>query len=112
MKLAVVGSREFTNYNLLCNTLDNIPGITTIVSGGARGADTFASLYAKQRNIPVIEFKPDWNKYGKSAGFIRNKQIVDECDQLIAFWDGVSRGTNHSIKLAISGGKLHSIVKF
>jgi len=106
MKLAVVGSRGFNNYEFLCETLDKIKDVDTIVSGGAKGADSLGARYAKDRKLKLIEFKPDWNKFGKSAGFKRNIQIVDECDKLVAFWDGVSKGTKHSIDLATKQNKL------
>lgn len=99
MKLAVVGTRKFSDYELMKKELDKLePDV--IVSGGAKGADQLGERYALENNLPTEIFRPDWDQYGKQAGFVRNKKIVDNCDMLIAFWDGESRGTSHSIYLA------------
>ena len=103
MKLAVVGSRDFDDYEFLKKILNHHP-CTQIISGGARGADTLARRYATEHGIPIKEFIPDWNMHGKSAGYLRNEQIVDACDELVAF-DGKSRGTQHSITLAEKASK-------
>jgi hypothetical protein len=70
------------------------------LNGGAKGADSYGEYYAKERGIPVTIFLPDWNTYGKKAGYIRNKLIVESSDLVIAFWDRVSKGTKHSIDIA------------
>jgi hypothetical protein len=118
MKLAIVGSRTFNGYETLvtevryfligCRVL--LSDVSYIISGGANGADTLAEIFAKQHQIPMEIFKPDWNKYGMRAGFIRNVKIVDNCDILIAFWDGRSKGTKHSIELAKQAGKIVKII--
>jgi hypothetical protein len=97
--LAVVGSRGFTDYNLLKSTLDKL-NIYMIVSGGAQGADKLAERYASENNIAIRVFKADWGRFGKQAGFIRNGSIITASTHVIAFWDGKSRGTEHSIRLA------------
>ena len=104
IKVAVVGSRDFDRYLLLKKTLDS-HFIDVIVSGGARGADSLAEEYANENNIPTEIYKPDWNKYGKRAGYIRNKDIVDASDYVIAFWDRQSRGTRSTVNLARKAGK-------
>ena len=101
MKLAIVGSRTFTNYDLLEKTIlenFNIGDIEQIISGGAIGADTLAEQFAKKYNIPIIIFKPDWS-FGKMAGLLRNNDIIGASDTVIAFWDGVSKGTKNSIDI-------------
>ena len=103
MKLAIVGSRTFTDFERLEEFVkDNIqlPLITEIVSGGAKGADTLAEEFAKKYDIPLKVFYPNWDKYGKSAGFRRNGKIIKNCDRVIALWDGKSKGTRNSIDLA------------
>lgn len=117
MKLAVVGSRTFNDYNLLKESIDNLINekkikIDALVSGGAKGADSLGAQYGQENNIPLIEFKPDWKKYGKSAGFKRNIDIINECDMCIAFWDGESHGTKHDIDLCEKSGKECVVVKF
>lgn len=111
MKMAVIGGRDFDNYEYMCEVLDEYD-ITTVVSGGARGADSLAERYAQERGIPTIIFPADWDKHGRSAGYIRNKDIVDTCDGCVTFWDGISKGTNHSINLADKVGKLLCIAYY
>ena len=109
MKLAVVGSRGFDDYECLKRRLDQLQAqhgpISEIVSGGAKGADSLAERYAAENDIDTTIFHPDWDKHGRGAGFVRNVEIVDYCDKLFAFWDGESRGTKHSIDLAIAQSK-------
>lgn len=99
--VAVIGSRSFTDYIYLEAVLDTynlrFSLITEIVSGGADGADSLAAKYAREHDIKCKIYKPYWDKYGKSAGFIRNTKIVERADSVIAFWDGESRGTKDSI---------------
>ena len=109
MKLAVVGSRTWSDYALLCRTLDAI-GPTSIISGGARGADAFAEAYAQTRKLPLVVFHPDWKRDGRGAGFKRNAYIVDAADKVIVFWDGKSRGAAHTMELARKAGKLLRVV--
>lgn len=115
MKLAIVGSRSFMDYKKLkTSILENykIETITKIVSGGAKGADYLAELFATEFSISTEIYIPDWSKFGKSAGMIRNKSIIENCDEVIAFWDGKSKGTKNSIDLCIKLKKNLSIVYF
>ena len=115
MILAVVGSRNFNDYDLVCTILDEVcreSGVETLVSGGASGADTLAEWYAKDRDLPITVIKPDWDRYGKVAGFVRNTLIVRDCDKVVAFWDGKSKGTKYTIDTAKSYGKPVYIVMF
>jgi len=104
MRVAVIGSRSFNDYKALKERLDQFP-VDVIVSGGARGADSLAERYAMEHNKELLVFPAEWNKFGKRAGFIRNKDIIDNCDFVIAFWDGSSNGTRHSLTYASSIGK-------
>lgn len=117
MKLAIVGSRTFYDYVKFLDTLrlfnkhpKDFP--STVISGGADGADSLGKRYAKEFNLPYIEFPAEWNKYGKSAGFIRNQLIVDNCDMVLAFWDGESRGTADTIEKAKKAKKPTFIVYY
>lgn len=74
--------------------------ITEVFSGKARGVDFLGELWAELFNIPVRPFPADWEKHGKQAGFLRNEEMVKECDRVIAFWDEFSKGTKHTIDLA------------
>ena len=106
----VVGSRTFNDYELLKKSLDEIlkdkedMGIV-LVSGGAKGADSLAERYALERNYDMIVMRANWTVYGKSAGYIRNTQMHEYISakpnrMVVAFWDGQSKGTEHSFKLA------------
>jgi hypothetical protein len=111
MKLAVVGSRTFNDYELLCATLNpHLGKIQVIVSGGAKGADSLAERWAKENGVATEVYLPEWEKYGKSAGFKRNELIVENCDSCVAFWDGVSPGTKSSIDLCKKKGKKHKVI--
>lgn len=111
MKIAVVGSRNFNNKDFVINKLSAIIldleyyDDILIISGGAYGVDSWAEEVALIHKISKIIFKPDWDKYGKRAGFLRNELIVNEADKVIAFWDGQSKGTKNSIDLAIKAKK-------
>jgi hypothetical protein len=114
----VAGSRGFNDYELLelhCNHLlrnkfnQGIP--IEIVSGGARGADTLGEQYAENYCLDIHQFIPDWDLHGKSAGYIRNTQMKDYADALIAFWDQKSRGTFHMINLMKNAGKPFRVVE-
>jgi len=113
MKLGVVGSRNFNDYDLMKRYLDKIHSIepiTCIVSGGAQGADKLGEQWAKENNILTDIYLPDWNKYGKKAGFLRNVDIITNSDKCIAYWNGVSKGTKHTIDICKKEGKKCKIV--
>lgn len=106
--LLICGSRSYSNYYefekvadfLLKNKKDIV-----VVSGGSKGADKLAEEYCHNKNIEIIIFNAEWNKYGKSAGFRRNTEMISfikdkEQKGILAFWDMESKGTGHSIKLA------------
>ena len=99
MKVAVIGSRGFNDYELVKKTLSKIQ-ITLLISGGALGADTLGEKYAKDNGIETKIFKPDWEKHGKAAGMLRNTDIINEAELVVAFWDGSSKGTLDSINKA------------
>lgn len=94
MKIAIIGSR-----NLTVNNLEKyLPqGVTEIVSGGAKGIDSCARNYAQENNIKLTEFLPQYEKYGKGAPLRRNLQIINYSDEVLAFWDGKSRGIKYVI---------------
>lgn len=78
--------------------------ITEVISGTASGIDTDGERWARVNNIPVSRFPADWNKYGKQAGYLRNVQMAEHADALLAIWDGKSKGTSHMIKIAKKKG--------
>lgn len=106
MKIAVVGSRGYPDSEEVMQfVLNTFKPEDILVSGGARGVDSWAQEAATALGCETYVYVPDWQLLGRGAGFARNKQIVDECDRLVAFWDGKSRGTKHSIDLALGQGK-------
>lgn len=96
MKVAVIGGRDFNDYERLKSVLSLFP-ITVIVSGGAKGSDSLGEKYADENNIKKQIFIPQWDLFGKSAGFLRNTTIIENCDIVVACWDSKSRGTRDSI---------------
>jgi hypothetical protein len=107
INLAIVGSREITDYSILeryglpaLMMMGVSPNrIENVVSGGARGVDKFAEKLAKELWIedPIIH-KPNYEKYGrKAAPKLRNTLIVKDCDAAIVIWDGYSGGTYDSM---------------
>lgn len=113
MKLAIVGSRSFTDYEKMKShilMLYNIKSIEIIISGGAIGTDSLAERFAKENSIPTNIIKPDWDKYGKSAGYLRNIDIISSADEILIFWDGVSKGTKNDIELSEKYRKPYHII--
>lgn len=104
MKVIIAGSRTFFDYKMLCEYADfklsNISDDIEIVSGGAAGADRLGEKYAKDHGYSLHVFPADWDRYGRQAGYIRNVQMAEYADALIAFWDGRSKGTKHMIEEA------------
>ncbi len=103
MKIIIAGSRGFDDYETLCRVCDHMlqnQKIVEIVSGAARGADRLGEQYAMDRGYPVRLFSANWDEFGNAAGYIRNEEMARYADALIAFWDGISRGTDHMINLA------------
>lgn len=112
MKVAVIGSRSFNDYNELRRILNGLGYITEIISGGADGADKLAEQYADEKGIPTKIFLPDWNKHGKIAGFLRNTDIIENADIVVAFWDNQSKGTKDSIDKANKLNKKVIVIPF
>ena len=105
MKVAVVGSRSVSagHYLTLCGILPI--GVSTIISGGAKGADALAKRYAQENHLFYEEYVPDYSRYGRGAPLQRNRQIVDRADYVIVLWDGKSQGAAYIIKYCMECGK-------
>lgn len=113
-KVIIAGSRGFSDFPLLYAKCEEILESQTdieIVSGTARGADKLGEHYASLKGYSVRQFPADWSK-GRSAGFIRNVEMANYSDCLIAFWDGASRGTKHMIDLATERGLSVHIINY
>lgn len=108
IRIIIAGGRDFQDYRRLRAYMDcllePITDSVEIVSGGARGADSLGEKYARERGYKLRRFLADWDKYGKAAGPVRNKEMAlyaaEETGVLVAFWDGVSRGTYNMITYA------------
>lgn len=116
-KIAVIGSRGFDAYIYFCEKLEylisNLDGEIEFVSGGCKsGGDALLARYCKENNLKLTEYLPDYIKYsGKVAPIKRNDLIVENSTHLIAFYDGVSKGTGYTLKVAEKKGIPIKIVK-
>lgn len=115
MKYIIAGGRDFNNRNVLYKVLNEnrySKNITEIVSGCARGADFLGIEWADVYGLRIARFPAEWDKYGKSAGFIRNADMGAYADAAIIFWDGESKGTKHMIQTMKRLGKPYSVFNY
>jgi hypothetical protein len=118
LKVIVAGGREFNDYDRLSADLFNYAESLgdevgmSIVTGMARGADALAYRFTLNESVKVYEFKPDWDGLGKRAGFVRNAEMAEFADRLIAYWDGESRGTAHMIQTMQKMGKPVTVISY
>ncbi len=111
----IAGSRDFNDYDLLrkkCNLFFANKHPTSIISGGARGADSLGRKYASEKGIPCVVMPAQWDTYGKKAGYLRNNEMLKRADALVAFWDGSSPGTQQMIQISKHKGIPVRIVRF
>lgn len=116
-RIVVAGGRDFSDYQLLEKTLDQylencFLSDVVIVSGGARGADRLGERYARKNGIDLKLFPADWDKYGKSAGYIRNEEMAKYGTHVVLFWNGESRGTKHMYDLAKKYKRNCTVIKY
>ena len=126
VKTIIASTRDFNEYDLLCETVSSLPWkITTLLSGSNNKADTLNARWAKENNIPITYYKADWynmdnpeaiikinlqgKEYDANAGPRRNKRMVDNADALIAFWDEKSIGVRDIIIKARKKGLTYAI---
>lgn len=106
MKVAIVGSRDYPHEDEIWTYISSrLSKGDIVVTGGARGVDTFAEDAAKSMNYETEIYLADWDKYGKSAGLTRNSLMIDAADRIVAFWDGKSKGTLDTIQKALVAKK-------
>ena len=119
IRLIIAGSRDFFDYNLVANEANLfIAAIRTgtpnaqisIVSGNAKGVDELGEQFAKDNNLEVIRIPAEWERHGRFAGPIRNKEMVKLGTHVLAFWDGKSKGTKSMINLATKKGLIVKVV--
>ena len=100
MKVAIVGTRTYPDLEQVREYVRQLSPDDIVISGGAKGVDETAEDEARKLGMEVISIPAEWNKYGKRAGLMRNDIIVAMADLVVAFWDGVSRGTKYTIDRA------------
>ena len=108
MKLLVAGSRGITTFDLkpyISSAVD------TIISGGAKGIDTLAEQYADEYGLNKIIVRPHYDRYGRSAPLKRNEEMVDIADKVLIIWDGVSKGTEYTLRYAQKKRKYVEVVR-
>lgn len=120
MHIGVVGGRDCDNYEFVRENLlhvireelgiDDLVDVV-IVSGGARGADSLAQRFAKEFGLTIVIHYPDWDRFGKKAGIVRNFKIVRDSDVIVAFPTKNSRGTWHTVNIAKKAGKPVYVIK-
>lgn len=105
MKVIIAGGRDITDPALVFEAI-RASGfeIGEVVSGGAKGVDSIGEDWAIANGRPIKWFHADWTKHGRAAGPIRNRQMAEYADALIAVWDGKSRGTKNMIEEATRRG--------
>lgn len=116
VKLIIAGGRDFDDYDLLekeCgNLLEDLDQPVEIVCGKAKGADSLGEQYAEENELDIKSFYPDWKKYGRAAGPVRNKEMAKYATHLLAFWNGESRGTKSMINLAKQQGLEVKVIRY
>ena len=118
LKLIIAGGRDFNDYQMLISKLTTLAdGIyadraISIVSGMAHGADALGVRFAMENDVKLYEFPADWARYGKRAGFIRNEQMGNFADALLAFWDGESSGTRNMIHFMAASEKPYHVYHY
>lgn len=98
MKVIIAGSRSVMDSDIVLKAISKSGfEITEVVSGMATGVDRIGAWWAASKRLPLKKFHPDWS-LGRKAGPIRNQEMAQYADALIAVWDGKSRGTKHMIE--------------
>lgn len=106
MKMMICGSRGITDLKTVIVAVEQSGWVPTeIISGGAKGIDRLAEEFARMNGLTLTVMKPDWKRYGRGAGLRRNLDMLEACECVVAIWDGVSRGTKHSINSAKEIGR-------
>ena len=109
MRTIIAGCRTATDFQDVQKAIEDSEfDISVVISGAARGADKLGEEWAARNNISIERYPANWDKYGRSAGPIRNGEMAKVADALIALWDGQSRGTKNMIETAEKKGlKVH-----
>jgi len=111
VKILVTGSRKLNQADIVWNYFMNRDDITEIIHGGAMGADSLVEAYALQNNIKTTIIRSIYPSKGEYYLY-RNAEMIGMCDEVVAFWDGKSRGTKFTINYAKKRFKKISIVRY
>ncbi len=118
-RVVVCGGKDFADMDLCFRTLDELlpkDSEVEIISGRAKGADTFGEEYARSHSMELAVFPAEWSKYGRAAGPIRNRQMIEYAQQedalVIAFWNGQSCGTRNTIDFARKAGVEVCVIRY
>ena len=106
MKVAIVGSRRFSDPDRVAEDVNSLPPRASIITGSASGVDAAATKAARAKGIPVQVLPASFDELADaSKSAARNQRLVDACDVLVAFWDGASTGTRATVERALDSGK-------
>jgi predicted Rossmann fold nucleotide-binding protein DprA/Smf involved in DNA uptake len=106
LKVAIVGSRHFSEPDRVADYVRSLPAKASIVTGSASGVDAAATKAAREKGIPVQVMPASFDEMADaSKAAARNQRLVDACDVLVAFWDGSSKGTRATVERALDSGK-------
>lgn len=103
--VGVIGSRDYEHEAKVKLIVASLPIIfypynCKVISGGAKGVDTWAVEEAEALGMPFEVVNANWKAFKKGAGILRNMVLIDQCDYVFAFWNGKSPGTKHAIRYA------------
>jgi NADP-dependent 3-hydroxy acid dehydrogenase YdfG len=112
MKVAIVGSRHFSEPDRVSDYVNALPHGASIITGSASGVDAAATRAARAKGIPVQVIAASFDELADAAkSAARNQRLIDACDVLVAFWDGTSKGTRNTVERALDSGKeVHVLV--
>lgn len=116
--LLIAGGRDFSNYDLLARRcaayIAENCGVQepTILSGCASGADSLGEQFAMEYQLQCRFFPAQWEKFGRAAGPMRNRQMAQVADGAVVFWDGRSRGTRSMIGYLRQMGVPFEVVQY
>ena len=106
MKVAIVGSRHFSDPDRVSEYVNALPRGASIITGSASGVDAAATRAARAKGIHVQVIPASFDELANAAkSDARNQRLVDACDVLVAFWDGTSKGTRNTVERALEAGK-------
>jgi predicted Rossmann fold nucleotide-binding protein DprA/Smf involved in DNA uptake len=106
LRVAIVGSRHFSDPDRVVDYVKGLPPRASIITGGASGVDAAATKAAREQGLAVQVMPASFDELADaSKSAARNQRLVDACDVLVAFWDGASKGTRATVERAMDSGK-------